>query len=284
MRTIGEQLRQDLANAGYALSTQDKYFAAAERFVGRFGQTPSRLGRAEVRTYTEELRASGASPSALKQVFAALKFLFEKTLGRPGEVSFLAWPRQPRMLPSVLSVAEVGALLAAIRQPHHRMIAMVMYGCGLRISEACQVQVGDIDAARGVLHVRQGKGGKARDVVLGERLLRELRAYWLVARPPLPHLFVGLQTGRPLEPRLVRKALQRASVAAGIRRNFRTHMLRHSFATHLFEEGTDLRTLQALLGHASLRTTAGYTQVAHAKLIQTRSPLDRLPPRTGSAR
>ncbi len=284
MMTIGEQLRQDLANAGYALSTQHKYFAAAERFVRRFGQAPGRLGRTEVRTYTEELRTAGASPSALKQVFAALKFLFEKTLGRPGEVTFLAWPQQPRSLPTVLSVAEVGALLATIRQPHHRMIAMVMYGCGLRISEACHLQVGDIDAARSVIHVRQGKGGKARDVLLGERLLRELRAYWLVARPPAPYLFVGPQTGRPLDPRMVRKALKRACETAGIRRRFHAHMLRHSFATHLLEDGTDLRTIQELLGHASLRMTAGYTQVAHARLAKTTSPLDRLPSRTRAAR
>ena len=205
-----------------------------------------------------------------------MKFLFEKTLGRPTEVSFLSWPTQPRPLAPVLAPDQVSALLAALRSPKYRLIAMVMYGAGLRVSEACALEVGDIDAARSVIHVRHGKGNAPRDVTLSPTLLAALREYWRQERPARPYLFVGKGTDRPLAPDSVRKALKMARAEAGLKGTFTPHMLRHSFATHLLEAGTDIRVIQQLLGHKDLSTTAGYTRVAHALLAKTISPLDRL--------
>jgi integrase/recombinase XerD len=277
MGKISDQMRQDLAQAGYAESTQRAYWSAARAFVARFRRPPTELGRTELREYVEELRGRGVSASRLKQHYAGLRFLYEKTLGRPHEVSFLSWPKQPRGLPKVLAQAEIVSLLAALRMPKYRAVAMVMYGAGLRISEACTLEVQDIDAARMVIHVRHGKGNQPRDVLLSPRLLMALRAYWRLERPPLPYLFVGEGTGRPLGPEAVRTALEMARTDAGLKRTVTAHMLRHSFATHLLEAGTDVRVIQQLLGHRDLSTTAGYTRVAHAMISKTTSPLDRLP-------
>jgi integrase/recombinase XerD len=277
MSNIQEQMRQDLAASAYAESTQQVYWDAARAFAEHFGRSPAALGREQVREYVEVLRASGIGPSRLKQHFAGLKFLYEKTLGRPGEVSFLAWPKQPRPVPRVLSQEQIVALLEALRELRYRAIAMVMYGAGLRIREACTLEVSDIDSARMVIHVRHGKGDAARDVPLSPRLLEALRAYWQQQRPPLPFLFVGKYTREPVNPEAVRKAMQRARAAAGIKRRVTPHSLRHSFATHLLEAGTDVRVIQQLLGHRHLSTTAGYTRVTHATMAKTTSPLDRLP-------
>lgn len=277
MSKIGKQMRQDLAAAGYAEGTQQVYWEAARAFAEHFGRSPAQLGRDELREYVEVLRASGVGPSRLKQHFAGLKFLYDKTLGRAGEVSFLAWPRQPRPMPRVLSQQQVVTLLEALRELRYRALAMVMYGAGLRIDEACTLEVSDIDAARMVIHVRHGKGDVARDVPLSPRLLESLRAYWRQERPPRPFLFVGKYTRKPVSPAAVRKAMQRARGAAGLKRRATPHTLRHSFATHLLEAGTDVRVIQQLLGHRRLSTTAGYTRVTHATMAKTTSPLDRLP-------
>lgn len=276
MGSIGDQMRQDLALAGYALVTQRLYWLDARRFVARFGKPATEMGRAELRQYVEELKARGLSASRLKQHFAALKFLFDKTLGRPTEVSFLSWPSQPRPLPRVMSTGEVGALLSAFQSPKYRAIAMTMYDAGLRVSEACALEVTDIDAARMVVHVRHGKGGRPRDVPLSPMLLEVLRAYWKLERPPLPYIFVGYGTRRPLRPSAVQRALLCARADAGIRRRVTAHVLRHSFATHLLEAGTDLRVLQQLLGHRDVSTTAGYAHVAHELLCTIKSPLERV--------
>jgi site-specific recombinase XerD len=283
MGIIGDQMRQDLALAGYSASTQRMYWSDARALVRRFRKPPTEIGRVELRQYVEELLASGVGASRIKQHFAALKFLFEKTLGQPELVSFLSWPSQPRTLPRVLSVEQVRALFSALTSPKYRAIAMVMYGAGLRIAEACALEVGDIDAARGVIHVRHGKGDKPRDVILSPKLLGVLRAYWKQERPALPYLFVAKGTSRPLRPESVRTALKRARAEAGLAK-VTAHAFRHSFATHLLEAGTDIRVIQQLLGHRNLSTTAGYTRVAHALLAKTTSPLDRLLERTRRTR
>jgi len=277
MGQIGDQMRQDLAMAGYATGTQQAYFRVAEQFVQRFGKPPKRLGRDEVRQYTQELSARGLSAPWIKVNYAGIRFLFVKTLGRPEEVSFLSWPRQAPGLPRVLSAEQVTALLEALREPRFRAVAMVMYGAGLRIAEACALETRDLDAARMVIHVRHGKGNKPRDVPLSPKLLVALRHYWRIERPAAPYLFVGKGTGLPMSHGSMSTALSRACAKAGIREHVTTHMLRHSFATHLLEAGTDIRVIQQLLGHRNLSTTAGYTKVAHATMAKTISPLDRLP-------
>jgi site-specific recombinase XerD len=276
MGLIGDQMRQDLALAGYSQSTQRMYWSDARALVVRFRKSATEIGRVELRQYVDELMASGVSPSRIKLHFAALKFLYEKTLGRPELVSFLSWPKQPKTLPRVLSPEEVASLFDALRAPKYRAVAMVMYGAGLRIAEACALEVTDIDAARRVIHVRHGKGNKPRDVVLSPRLLIALRLYWKLERPPLPFLFVGKGT-RAMSPQSMRDAIKRARADAGLRGVVTAHALRHSFATHLLEAGTDIRVIQQLLGHSRLGTTAGYTQVAHTLVAKTESPFDSLP-------
>lgn len=276
MKTTGEQMAQDLASKGYAKGTQAAYWMAARCFVAHFRKPATELGRDEVRRYVEHLEKQAKSASWMKIQLAGIKFLYTTTLGRAEEVSFIAFPRQPRPLPKVLAREEIGALLAALRSLKFRTMAMVIYGAGLRIAEACSLEVGDIDAPRAVIRVRHGKGDKPREVPLSPTLYAALRAYWKQERPALPYLFVG-RKGRPLAPKSMRKALAAARQVAGIQRAVTPHMLRHSFATHILEAGTDVRLIQQLLGHRDLRTTAGYTRVAHAQLAKVPCVLKRLP-------
>jgi integrase/recombinase XerD len=271
-----ERMQQDLAMAGYAPGTQEHYLGAAVRFVKRFMQPPEQLGQEQLRTHVAELGATGMGASTLKVQIAGLKFLYEKTLGRPGEVAWMSWPSAPRGLPRVLDMGEVVALLGALTSPLYRIVAIVLYGAGLRISEAVMLQVSDIDAPRDVIRVR-GKGGKTREVKLGAKLLDALRTYWRAVRPPLPYLFVSPTTGQPVKPETVRTALRRARRDAGIKKHVTPHMLRHSFATHLLEAGTDVRVIQHLLGHASVATTQRYTRVNTALVAAVESPIEKLP-------
>jgi site-specific recombinase XerD len=179
----------------------------------------------------------------------------------------------------VLSQAEVDAFLKALRHPLYQTIAMVLYGAGLRIDEALALEVTDIDGARGVLRVRHGKGNRAREAQLSPTLYQWLRDYWGRQRPPLPHLFASRRTGRPPTQDAVRHAFALAAEQAQLTKTVKPHVLRHSYATHLLDAGTDVRVIQALLGHSSLRTTMRYTRVSTAIVQKTPSPLDLLPSR-----
>jgi site-specific recombinase XerD len=156
------------------------------------------------------------------------------------------------------------------------VVSIAAYGAGLRVTEACRLQPGDIDSKRMLIHVRQGKGKKDRYVMLSPRLLEILRGYWVKASPKGDWLFPGRKPGRPLTPTSVRKALDAAAKRAKLRKKVTPHLLRHSFATHLLEAGTDIRVIQVLLGHSSIRTTARYTQVSARHIASVQSPLDRI--------
>jgi site-specific recombinase XerD len=272
-----EQMRQDLALARYAKSTCNKYLKTAEALGERFGRPIVDITRAELRVFVEELTKRGLSSSWLNLQISALMFLYRKTLGRPELVSFLSFPKRHQPLPTVLSLEEVDALLRAIRLPTYQAIAMVLYGAGLRIAEALALEVTDIDASRGVIRVRHGKGDKARESKLSKTLLTWLREYWSRERPPAPYLFASRKTGRPPNADSVRAAIGEAAKQAGIKKPVRPHALRHSFATHLLEQGTDIRVVQALLGHDSIQTTVRYTRVTEKLVRETPSPLDLLP-------
>jgi site-specific recombinase XerD len=192
-------------------------------------------------------------------------------------VSFLSYPKKYSPLPTILSLGEVDALIRAIEHPCYQAIAMVMYGAGLRISEALALEVSDIDGKRGVIRVRHGKGDKAREAKLSRMLYEWLRQYWDRERPSQPYLFASRRTGKPPHPEAVRKALAQAAKEAGIKKPTKPHTLRHSFATHLLEAGTDVRVVGALLGHASLLSTARYARVTEKLVRETPSPLDLLP-------
>jgi integrase/recombinase XerD len=277
MEKLRDQMKQDLELAGYAVGTTKRYLDAASRFAGHVKRPPAKLGQKEVREYVEFLRKKRkCSPAALKMEMAGVRFLYAVTLGKPEVVAWMAWPKQPPKLPVVLSGSEVEKLLAAMSNPMFRAIAMVMYGAGLRIGEACALQVGDIDAARGVLHIRRGKGGRERTAMLSPRLLVALRSYWAAARPPLPFLFPSEDPKRPISTDRIRTAIAAAVLDAKLGKRISPHVLRHSFATHLLETGTDVRVIQRLLGHASIRSTMRYAHVSQPKLAKTKSPLDLL--------
>lgn len=275
-----DRMAQDLALANYAKTTQERYLATARHLGERFGRRRLEdLSRDELRTYVEELTARKRSASWLKMHLAALVFLYKKTLGFPERVSFITFPKQHSPLPVVLSMEEVDAAIRGIRHPTYQAIAMVMYGAGLRIAEALALEVGDIDGARGVIRVRQGKGRKPREAKLSPTLYRWLRDYWARERPPQPYLFVSKRTGRPPLQESVRRALADAGRQGFVRKPVKPHVLRHTFATHLLEQGTDVRIVSALLGHASISTTARYARVTEKLVRETPSPIDLLPRR-----
>lgn len=271
-----KRMKADLEAGSYSPRTRDAYMSGARRFVDRFRRAPAQLGQREIREYFEVARKKeGRSPSWLKLQMAGVRFLFGVTLARPEEVAWLRWPRVTAPLPVILSGQEILALLTAISSPLYRAVAMAMYGAGLRITEACRLEVGDIDSRRGVIHVR-GKGGRPRYVMLSDTLLGALRGYWAANRPPKPYLFPGPDPRKPIEARSAREAIRSAVMTSGITKKVTPHVLRHSFATHLHELGADVRTIQALLGHASLRTTMRYIGVSRATVARTKSPLDVL--------
>lgn len=275
MGKIADRMRQDLEMAGLAEGTRHRYLTDAREFVRFFGRSPEQMGQEELRTYVQYLehdRKTGAS--RLKQHLASLRFLYVKTLGRAQEVAWISWPKQPHVLPVILSTDEVLLLLDTLTSPRNRVIATTVYASGLRISEACALEVSHIDSARMVIRVL-GKGNKERDVMLCPSLLRVLRHYYARVRPPLPYLFTS-PDGRPVNKETVRTALKRAVKESGLRKRVTPHILRHSFATHLLEAGTELRIIQHLLGHASIRTTQRYTQVSRRTVQGVVSPLERL--------
>lgn len=276
MTTWQKRMKADLDAAGYAPGTKAHYLRAARRLIEHYGRAPETLGQDDVRAYFQRARRQKQSPSWLKVEMAGVRFLFNVTLARPTEVAWIRWPRQRAPLPVVLSGEEIVALLSAISGPLYRAVAMTMYGAGLRVAEACALQVTDIDAARGLIHIRSGKGGRERHVMLAASLLASLRSYWGAMRPPRPYLFPGPDPRKPVDPRSVREAIKAATITSGITKKITPHVLRHSFATHLHELGTDVITIQRLLGHASVRTTMRYVQVSRASLAKTTSPIDVL--------
>jgi site-specific recombinase XerD len=279
MHTEIENMRRDLALKGYSQRTQYAYVKTVEGLCNRFGRGPSELTRDDLRAYVEELKGRGNSASTVGNHLAAVLFLYRKTLGQPDMVSFISLPRKHHPLPQVLSQKEVDALLRAIRNPRYQAIAMVLYGAGLRISEAIVLEVHDIDGQRGVIRVKHGKGDKPREAKLSPALYQWLREYWRREQPRAPYLFASPRTGKPPAAETVREAIAKAAKDAWIKKHVTPHMLRHTFATHLLEEGTDVNVVRALLGHSSISTTVRYAQVTRKLVRQTPSPLDLLPQR-----
>lgn len=272
-----DQMAQDLARAEYSKRTQQAYVEMIVRLRGRIGKPIATWSRDDLRGVVEWLASLPKSASWLTHRYCALRFLFKRTLGKPEMVSFLKLPKVYSPLPTVLSLDEVHALLRAIREPRYQSIAMVMYGAGLRISEVIALETRDIDGARGVLIVRHGKGNKAREAKLSQSLYEWLRAYWARTRPPGVRLFACPKRGTLPTANTIRTALAKAAKEAWITKRVTPHVLRHSFATHLLDEGTDVHVVRQLLGHASVETTARYARVTQKRVRETPSPLDLLP-------
>jgi len=278
MSELRQRMQTDLRIRNYAERTQEIYITRVAEMASHLERSPAALTGEEVRDYLRYLKEEReVSRSEFAQVVGALRFLYGHTLDRPQMVPHIPYPRIKRRHPVVLSASEVVRLLKAIRNVKHRTVAMVLYGAGLRISEALALELRDIDSARMVITVRHGKGDSDRQVALSAVLLEALRTYWL-AYKPVGCLFPGRDPAKPMVSSTVQRALQAARVRAGIAKPAGPHVLRHSYATHLLESGTDLRVIQTLLGHRSLKTTEIYTHVSRERLRQTRSPLDDIGP------
>jgi integrase/recombinase XerD len=277
MGQLRDKMKADLKLRRYRAGTIDCYLRCAKKFVAFYRRPAEQMGEVEARRFLLHLiEERGIGPAGHKMYVAALRFLYGVTLGRPEVAARLPWPRVPSKLPDILDGSEVERLLVALDSLRYRAIVMTAYGAGLRISEACTLCSRDIDSKRGLIHVRDGKRGRDRFVMLSPRLLECLREYWRAARPKGPELFPGPGPGQVVAPRTVRQALRKAVDKTGLQKRVTPHVLRHCFATHLLEGGTDIRVIQVLLGHGSIRTTARYTQVSARHIGSTESPLDRL--------
>ena len=277
MGKLKEKMAGDLKLRGLSERTQKEYLRCAAAYVRHYMKPPAQMGRAELRDYLlTKLEKDRWKPSTYNVHAAALKFLYAHTLERPEEVAWIGWMKVPYHPPPILSGEEVERLLAALDSVRMQCIVLTAYGAGLRVSEVLELRVEDIDSTRMVIHVCHGKGDRDRYTMLPQRLLDSLREYWKQERPKGPQVFPGEKQGQTLCRNTVNKAVKQAAAKARIRKRVTPHSLRHAFATHLLEADTDLRTLQVLLGHRSIRTTARYAQVSPALIRKTKSPADRL--------
>jgi site-specific recombinase XerD len=271
-------MTQDMQLAGLADHTKKEYARCVRRCLDYHkGRPVEKLGEPEVRQFLlHRLVDDKISLATQKVSVAALRFFFARTLRRPEVASAIHYPKVHSALPDVLSGTEVQQLLDALEEPKYRAIVMTTYGAGLRIHEVCTLEVEDIDSKRMLLHIRGAKGGKDRFVPLPERVLFALRRYWVAVRPARPHLFPGKEPGQPISADAVRHHLHEAAQKMGLSKRVTPHILRHSFATHLLELGTDIRVIQMLLGHSSLAATLRYTRVTPMHVSQVQSPIDVL--------
>jgi integrase/recombinase XerD len=288
MPTLRQTMTEDMRLRNMSPRTIETYLAQVARFAAYFNASPDRLGPEHVRQYLLHLvEDNHAASSSVNLAHSALKFLFQVTLHRePPPKQQLPCAKRERRLPVVLSQGEVQRLLDAVRNPKYRVALMVAYAAGLRLSEIINLRIEDIDSRRMVIRVRQGKGMKDRYTLLSPVLLETLREYWKLYRP-VTYLFASPRGrgDRPIDPSAVQRACAAAVRAAGLRKGVSVHTLRHTFATHLLEAGTNLRVIQRLLGHGDLSTTAVYTHVSATALCETMSPLDLLatrPPTEGA--
>jgi len=266
---------EDMQIRNYSPHTIDGSLRYMAQFAKHFDTSPDRLGPEHIRTYQLHLLHTQASESVFIQTVCALRFLYETTLGRPWMAEYIPYPKKPKTLPVILSRDEVKALLLAPRHLKHRAILATLYATGVRVSELCQLQGTDIDSQRMVIRVRQGKGKRDRVVMLSPNLLPLLRRYWKLYQLKA-WLFPGPRVTEPITPAGVAHICTQAGHTAKLKKAVYPHLLRHTFATHVLEAGVDLRRIQLLLGHASLRSTSLYLHVAHPALTATESPLDAL--------
>jgi integrase/recombinase XerD len=274
---LRQRMVEDMRLLNYSAHTIRAYLHCVADFAKHFRTSPEHLGPEQVRIYQLFLvqEKQVAWPSVVQTV-CALRFFSRVTLGRPAMLESIVPPRRPFTLPTIRSQAEVAALLTVSRNLKHRAILTTLSAAGLQVSELCQLQVTDIDSARMVLRVRQGKGQHDRSVMLSPTLLPLLRQYWRQDKPQ-PWLFPGHPRTRPMTTKAVYLVCRQAGEAADLPKGLHPHVLRHTFATHLLEAGVDLRRIQLLLGHRSLRSTSRYLHVTPHALHATPSPLDALP-------
>jgi integrase/recombinase XerD len=275
MSPLRRRMIEDMTVRNLSPATQRSYVHAVAKFSGHFKRSPDRLGLEDVRAFQVHLVSKGISWAALNQTVCALRFFYGVTLGHGEIPERIAYARKPRTLPLVLSEDEVVRFLEAVPSLKTRAALTTAYAAGLRASEAVGLKIGDIDSSRMVMRVEHGKGGKDRYVMLSAQLLAILRTYWRLARPK-DWLFPGRDKSEPIDVQVLYSACRSACAAAKLSKRVTVHTLRHSFATHLLENGTDIRIIQVLLGHSNLSSTARYTQVSTGLIAKTASPLEKL--------
>jgi integrase/recombinase XerD len=265
---------RDMTVRGFSPRTHEAYVRQVVGLARHYRRSPDQLSADEVQTYLAHLyQARKRSWSTCAQAAHAFRFLYHVTLGREKTAFHVPAPRQPQTLPDILSREEVWRLLRACTHPWHRLLLATTYAGGLRVSEVVALKVADLDADRLTVHICQGKGAKDRYVPLSPRLLQDWRAYWRI-RPPHVWLFANRQGTRPIDITVAQKLYTMAKLRAGIAKQGGIHALRHAFATHLLEAGRNLPTVQELLGHRHLSTTARYLHVTPGRVLTTGSPLD----------
>ena len=280
MTRLRKIMLEELQRRNYSEITTRKYLQYVTAFARHFGKSPDQLGPNELRSYQAYLlRERKVTPGTAVNCVAALRFFFIKTLKRHQFREFLPYPKDRRRLPTVLSREEVSRLINAAGTLFRRTLLVTLYGTGMRRSELAHLKVGDIDSQRMIIRVVAGKGGKDRDLPLSPTLLETLREYWRWRKPKLymfPTRTRGLPMEEPISDKTVWIACSEAARRAGINKRVTPHTLRHSWATHLLEAGTDLRTIQVLLGHGDLETTAQYLHLSRRHLQAVTNPLDGL--------
>lgn len=276
MGEMRDRMEKELKLRGLSVRTRQCYLRAIHNFVKFHKRPAEQMGVPEARAYVLHLiEEKKLGQSSVIQVVCALRFFYGKVLRRSFSLDDLPYQKRKRRLPQTLSEREVAALLEAEANLKHRVILMTLYSGGLRLQEAIQLRTADIDSAGMRIRIRSGKGGKERFVMLSSALLDALRDYFQKYRPK-EWLFYGHTKAEPIHPRSVERLVKQAASAAGIRTRVTPHVLRHSFATHLLDRGTNLRYIQELLGHTSLKTTMIYTHVSRRMLTEVVSPLDWL--------
>lgn len=274
MGKLRDQMQSDLQLRGLSPKTQKIYLSQVRDFARYYKKSPDQLGENEVKEYLLYiLKERKVSDSTYRQSYGALKFLYQITLKRSWVVEKIPYPKTKKKLPVVLDTTEVEALFSVTKNLKHCAILMLIYSSGLRVSEAAHLKVSDIDSKRMMIRIRNGKGGKDRYSILSNVALDVLRQYWRRYRPK-EWLFPGVRSDKPISDRSIQKIFEKAKNLAKITKSATVHTLRHSFATHLLEAGTDLHHIQLLLGHRSPQTTTVYLHVSRTDLAKIASPLD----------
>lgn len=275
MTTLRERMIEDLRIRNYSPRTVDCYVSHVARFSKQFRKPPSQLGPQEIREFQLKLIESKASWSLFNQAVCALRFFYKVTLPRDFAIAHIPHAKRKKPLPTVLSMEEVRRLLGAVTNIKHRALLSTIYATGTRLHEAVHLRVTDIDGQRMLVHIRSGKGGKPRMLPMSPALHDLLRDYWRVSQPR-GFLFPGAAAGSALHPTGVQRTFRMAKLQSRIEKPATVHTLRHSYATHLLELGVDLRTIQKLLGHGSLTTTAIYTHVSGRLMGSATKAIDLL--------
>src|SRR5271156_4718198 len=281
MTHLRKMMLEELQRRNYSENTTRCYIRTVEDFAQRFNCSPDRLGPRHIREYQAELfekRKLSAGSVAVR--LAALRFFYCKTLKKGWSIAETPYPKKDHRLPAILNQEEVAQLINAASTLFHRTLLMTLYATGARNAELTRLKFSDVDSKRMVIHIRGGKGRKDRDVMLSPKLLEELREHWRrLPRKSSQWLFPGNRwhsSGQPIDTKTPRNACKQAAQRAGIKKKVYPHILRHCFATHLLEAGTDLRTIQILLGHRDLKETTIYLHLSQRHLHATPSPLDSL--------